>query len=94
VCRICIVPGLGRDIGCRRMGNGSVRLVVAVVVVVVVVAVAAAAAAAAVKVDVDVGVAAAAAVKADVGVGVAEVVPGRLVAEAVPEAESLNTCPS
>jgi hypothetical protein len=32
VCRTCIVPGLGRDIGCRRKGSGFVRLVVAVVV--------------------------------------------------------------
>jgi hypothetical protein len=82
VCRICIVPGLGRDIDCRRMGNGSVRLVAVAAVAAVAVVVAA------VKVDVDVGIgvaAAAAAVKADAGVDVAE---------AVPEAGSLNTCPS
>ena len=34
-CRTCIVPGLGRDIGCRRKGSGFVRPVVAVVVAVV-----------------------------------------------------------
>jgi hypothetical protein len=71
------------------MGNGSVRLVAAVAAVV--------AAAAAVKVDADVDVAAAAAavkVDADVDVDVAEVVPGKLAAEAVPEADSSNTGPS
>ena len=81
--RICIVLVLGRDIGCRHMGNGSARLVVAAVAVVFVVVaadVAAADTAAVVKVDVD--------------VGVAEVVPGRPAAEAAPEAGSSNTCPS
>jgi hypothetical protein len=36
----------------------------------------------------------AAAVKVDVDVGVVEVVPGRLAAEAAPEAGSSSTCPS
>jgi hypothetical protein len=34
-CRTCIVPGLGRDIGCRRKGSGFVRPVVEVEVEVV-----------------------------------------------------------
>jgi hypothetical protein len=51
VCRICIVPGLDRDTGCRRMGNGFARLVVAVA------AAAAAVVELDVEIDVDVGVA-------------------------------------
>ena len=35
MCRTCIVPGLGRDIGCRRKGSGFVRPVVEVEVEVV-----------------------------------------------------------